>query len=70
MFIPVYDDNGDCEGFQPSTDWEQDCMRERGKLLTGKYAHWCPDWDFLTIDETCPEWPCACAPELKKERKK
>jgi hypothetical protein len=26
------------------------------KLITVKHA--CPDWDFLEIDETCPEFEC------------
>ena len=46
-------------------DWTEDCLRERHRRLTGKFCHWCPDWDGLTIDETCPGWPCACAPGLK-----
>jgi hypothetical protein len=42
------------------TDWEEDCLRWRGCVLTGKHSHWCPDWDYLPIDETCEEWPCVC----------
>ncbi len=53
--------------FRCSHDWREDCMRERGKVLTGKYAHWCPDWDYLTMDETTPEWPCACANAMMKK---
>lgn len=45
---------------EPSQDFIEDCMKYRGRLLTGKYRHWCPDWDFLPIDETCPEFPCGC----------
>lgn len=26
--------------------------------LHGKYKHYCPDWDYMAIDETCPEWDC------------
>jgi len=29
-----------------------------GEVLKGKYAHWCPDWDDLPIDETCGEFDC------------
>lgn len=48
-----------------SKDWIEDCTQWRGRLLTGKYRHWCYDWDELPIDETCEnEWPCACANEL------
>jgi hypothetical protein len=44
--------------------WEHDSKHWRGKVMTGLYAHWCSDWDDLPIDETCPEWPCACSDEL------
>jgi hypothetical protein len=47
--------------WQPSAHWIEDCQEYRGRLLTGKHSHWCNDWDGLPIDETCPEWPCACA---------
>ncbi len=41
--------------------WEADCMKYRGRILTGKYSHWCFDWDGLPIDETTlNEWPCGC----------
>lgn len=48
-------------------EWEQDCMQYRGRVLTGKYGHRCWDWDQLPIDETCEEWPCACAADLRRE---
>lgn len=41
-------------------DWRENCIKERGKVLTGKYCHWCMEWDELPIDETTPEWPCGC----------
>lgn len=44
-----------------SPAWQRDCLRWRGKVLTGRYAHWCQDWDGLPVDETTPEWPCVCA---------
>jgi hypothetical protein len=46
------------------SEWEQDCLKWRGVVLTGEHKHWCSDWDFLPIDETCVEWPCACATDL------
>lgn len=49
-------------------EWEELCMRYRGKVLTGVHAHACWDWDDLPIDETCPEWPCICASELIAHR--
>lgn len=44
-------------------DWETDCVEWRGVVLTGVYAHWCPIWHDLPMDETCPEWPCGCGIE-------
>jgi hypothetical protein len=41
-------------------EWRKDCLRWRGRVLTGKERHWCYDWDGLPIDETTPEWPCSC----------
>jgi hypothetical protein len=34
---------------------EQDSMHWQGRTLTGKLAHWCWDWDGLTVDETTIE---------------
>ena len=35
--------------------------------LTGKYAHYCWEWDGLRIDETCAEFfHCTCFPETKE----
>lgn len=50
----------------PCPEFIEDCMKWRGRALTGKYAHWCWDWDGLPIDETCEEWPCVCKDELVK----
>ena len=41
-------------------EWVHDCLKWRGKVLTGKYAHWCEEWDCLPVDETTPEFPCLC----------
>jgi hypothetical protein len=49
---------------QPSQHWIEDSMRWRGVVLTGKYAHWCFDYDDLPVDETCDEWPCGCTIEM------
>ena len=33
------------------------------KPLTGKFKHFCREWDLLEIDETCPEFEvCSCYP--------
>lgn len=45
----------------PPQQWIDDCMKWRGEVLTGRYAHWCQNWDDLPIDETSPEWPCGCS---------
>jgi hypothetical protein len=26
--------------------------------LAGEHRHFCPDWDYLAIDENSPEWQC------------
>lgn len=41
-------------------DWIKDCQHWRRRTLTGRYAHWCFEWDGLPVDETTPEWPCGC----------
>ena len=42
-------------------DFEEDCLKYYGKILTGNYKHYCVEWDFLPIDETCPEFEaCNC----------
>lgn len=44
--------------------WAADCAFWYGELLTGKFRHWCPEWDGLPIDETCPEFKaCVCYKE-------
>ena len=44
-----------------SNDWKEDCFRYWGYLLTGNGSHWCPDWDFLPIDDTLAEFEaCTC----------
>jgi hypothetical protein len=54
----------------PSAEWIADCMEFRGCVLTGRYAHWCNDYDGLPVDETTYEWPCICAKDLIAERGK
>lgn len=46
---------------KPSDEWIEDSMHHHGKVLTGKYAHWCPEFDYLPIDESCFEFEyCLC----------
>ena len=40
--------------------WQRDCLRWGRRVLTGKFRHWCFEWDELPVDETCDEWPCGC----------
>lgn len=39
-------------------DWNIDCLKWRGKVLKGNNCHYCPEWDFLPVDETCDEFDC------------
>jgi hypothetical protein len=44
-------------------DWWRDCLQWRGRLLMGRYCHYCDEFDGLPVDETCPEWVvCHCYP--------
>lgn len=47
---------------ETQTDFERDCIKERGRILTGKFRHYCWEWDGMTMDETCPEFwdTCTC----------
>jgi hypothetical protein len=45
------------------TEFNHDSMWWRGRILTGKLAHWCYDWDLLPVDETTIEIEsCHCFP--------
>ena len=39
--------------------WEGDCIKWRGRILTGKQKHYCWDYDGLPVDETTGE-KCHC----------
>ena len=48
------------------TEFEEDCLKTYGVILNGKCAHYCPEWDFMPIDETVPEFEaCNCEWEFK-----
>ena len=51
-----------------NSPWEVDCLHWRGRVLTGKHAHWCDAYDQLPVDETTPEWPCGCYRERQPAR--
>lgn len=36
--------------------------------LKGALKHFCPDWDYMAIDENCPEFE-ACTCQLRDLRK-
>lgn len=40
------------------TDKNVDSLLTYKRILTGKYLHYCNDWDFMILDETCPEFEC------------
>jgi hypothetical protein len=41
-------------------DWASECMHFYGRVLTGRHGHYCPDWDYLPLDETCPDVYAHC----------
>jgi hypothetical protein len=49
------------------TDWVKDCQRWHGVVLTGNFQHWCPDWDFLPIDDTCEEFAACTCPKVEPD---
>lgn len=52
------------------TEIDQDAIQIYGKPLTGKYKHYCLEFDYLPIDHTCFEFKfCLCysdIPEVKE----
>jgi hypothetical protein len=48
-------------------DWEFQCYRYHGRTLEGNYCHYCPDWDFLPVDDSVAEFNgCTCLKEPKE----
>lgn len=44
-----------------SPDWIEDSTKEHGKPLKGPYAHWCFEWDEMTVSARTPEFmACRC----------
>lgn len=51
----------DINGIPWNASWETICLRYRGRVLKGKLAHYCGDWDFLPIEEGDEEMKsCTC----------
>lgn len=46
--------------------WAKECFSWHERLLEGEKSHYCPDWDYLPIDETCEEIE-ACTCNLEKK---
>ncbi len=49
------------------SEFDQDCQHHYGKILTGKYKHYCNEFDGLPIDETCIEFAYCLCFEKNKE---
>lgn len=56
MVMKMLDENGE----EIKSKWEEDCQRYWGRVLTGRKRHYCPDWDYLPIDETTPTEMACC----------
>lgn len=51
-----------------ATVWAEDCRKYWGQNLEGDKRHYCPDSDYLPIDETRKEYEtCTCV--MFKEKK-
>jgi hypothetical protein len=54
-------------------EFNEDCMHHHGKILTGEFRHFCPEFDYLPIDETVFEFQfcdCYCITwNMNKKRK-
>lgn len=43
------------------SELDEESIKFYGKPLTGKYKHFCVEFDFLPIDERCEEFKyCMC----------
>jgi hypothetical protein len=55
------------------TELDEESIKMYGKPLQGKYKHFCNEFDFLPIDETCFEFQyCTCfesTPEIESHKK-
>lgn len=52
----------DINGIPWDASWEIVCMRYRGRVLRGKLAHYCDDWDGLPIEVGDEEMSCCTCP--------
>lgn len=43
------------------TEWQKNSLQEHGRILSGLFRHYCPEWDYMSLDETCYEYnACTC----------
>lgn len=50
------------KAFQEATGCASAKQYMSAQALKGKHKHMCPDWDYLWIDENCPEFKgCSCS---------
>ena len=43
------------------TVWARECTFFHGRILEGEKNHYCPEWDYMPVDETCMEYEfCTC----------
>ena len=47
--------------------WAKECHFFHKRLLTGEKRHYCPEWDYMPIDETCEMEIEACICNLEKK---
>jgi hypothetical protein len=42
-------------------EWDADCRQWHGRVLDGRFGHYCHAWDGLPLDESCYELNfCEC----------
>ena len=51
------------------TVWARECTFFHGRILEGEKNHYCPEWDYMPIDETCEMEIEACSCDLTKKVK-
>jgi hypothetical protein len=47
--------------------WNKDFFFFHNRLLTGEKRHYCPEWDYMPIDETCEFEFEACICKLENK---
>lgn len=56
------------EDYTQENMWKNQCHELYGKILSGKFQHYCPDNKFLPTDETVPAFKdCKCSFEDWRE---